>query len=470
MIFTLSTNRRPATDLGYLLHKNPARVHEFSLNCGKAHVFYPHATEEQCTAALMVTVDPVSLVRGKRKNDAGWSLGQYVNDRPYAASSFLSTAIADVFGTAMNGRCKDKPELVDQPFPLTITVPVLPSSPGEDGIRRLFEPLGYRVLIEPHPLDEKFPAWGESRYFAVLLEIEQTVQLVLQQLYVLVPALDNNKHYFVAKDEVDKLLAKGGEWLAAHPEKEWITRRYLKFQRRLADEALERLEALDAETAIEENQESAPEPEAQLEERINLHQQRLGTVIATLKKQQVRSVADLGCGEGKLLRMLMDQTAIPRIIGMDVSSRSLEIAKERLRLDRMPPMKRQRLELILGSLLYRDKRLEGVDAAVLVEVIEHLDPPRLEAMERIVFEASYPRYVIVTTPNAEFNVTFENLPAGKLRHSDHRFEWTRAEFQHWADTIAERFGYTYEHSLIGPEKESVGAASQMAIFTRKEEA
>jgi len=261
MIFHLSTTHRPATDLGYLLHKNPARVHEFGLNSGRAFVFYPEATAERCRATLMVNVDPIALVRGKGASTPGWSLGQYVNDRPYAASSFLSTAISEVYGSALNGRCRDRPELVDRALPLTIEIPVQPSSSGEEGIRRLFEPLGYTVEVTRLPLDEQFPDWGESRYYSVRLEIEATVQQVLSHLYVLMPVLDTSKHYYVGRDEIEKLLEKGSDWLPAHPERDWITRRYLKYRRHLADEALARLESIVAEeTSAPDADEDAESP------------------------------------------------------------------------------------------------------------------------------------------------------------------------------------------------------------------
>lgn len=468
MFLTISTTHKPASDLGYLLHKNPARVHAITLSSGKAHVFYSKASAEFCEAALMVTVDPIALVRGKGRGNEGWSLGQYVNDRPYAASSFLSTAIVEAFGTAMNGKCKERPELVEKTLPLTVTIPVLPAGGGEEGIKRLFEPLGYTVVVKRLGLDERFPEWGESSYYSVTLSIKQTVQLVLQHIYVLIPVLDRHKHYYVGKEEVEKLLAKGTEWLPQHPQKEWITQRYLKYQRKLADDALRRLEALDVSPPEADDEEVGASGEEVLEERISLHEQRLGTVTSMLKRLEVNSVADLGCGEGKLLRMLLSQTKIPRILGMDVSSRSLEIAKSRLRYDRMPSAQRGRIELLLGSLMYRDKRLEGVDAMVLVEVIEHLDEPRLKAMERVVFGEAHPRHVIVTTPNAEYNVLFESLPAGRFRHGDHRFEWTRDEFKAWASRVAEQYGYSHEHSLIGPVEEAVGAASQMILFNREE--
>jgi 3' terminal RNA ribose 2'-O-methyltransferase Hen1 len=207
--------------------------------------------------------------------------------------------------------------------------------------------------------------------------------------------------------------------------------------------------------------------EGALERPIRLNDERLATVLGALRVSGAASVLDLGCGEGRLLRLLLADRQFTRIVGMDVSHRALEIASDRLKLERMSPIQRDRIQLLHGSLMYRDQRLAGFDAAAVVEVIEHLDPPRLAAFERVVFEFARPGTVIVTTPNAEFNVRWESLPAGRFRHRDHRFEWTRAQFQEWARGIAERFGYDVRFAPVGTVDADVGSPTQMGVFTRR---
>ena len=466
MLLTITTTYAPATDLGYLLHKNPARAQSFDLPFGQAHVFYPEAAEDRCTAALLLDVDPVALVRGQQgRGTEGRTLAQYVNDRPYVASSFLSVAIARVFGSALGGRCKDRPEAAITPLPLEARLAVVPSRGGEEFIRRLFEPLGYAVQAVPYPLDDQFPDWGTSPYFTVTLSATTRLADLLTHLYVLIPTLDTGKHYAVGDDEVEKLVQKGEGWLARHPEKETIVRRYLKHRRSLVRDALEQLTQAE-EPERDEREERHGREEESVERKISLHEQRLGAVLAALKGSGAHRVLDLGCGEGRLLGLLLADSQFTNILGMDVSYRSLEMAQDRLHLDRLPPMKRERINLIHGSLIYRDKRLEGYDAAAVVEVIEHLDAPRLAAFERALFEFARPRTVVVTTPNVEYNPKFETLPAGQFRHKDHRFEWTRAEFQTWAGRIAGRFGYVAHFLPLGPEDAAVGAPSQMAVFER----
>ncbi|WP_075090929.1 3' terminal RNA ribose 2'-O-methyltransferase Hen1 [Haloferula sp. BvORR071] len=465
MLLTI-TNRTPdATDLGHLLHKHPARSHAIDLAFGKGLIFYPVARQDECKAVLSVEVDPIDMVRSPGARQGGWALGQYVNDRPYAASSFLSVAISRGLGTALNGRCTKRPELVDKLLDLEVCLPVVPAGDGEM-LKKLFEPLGYAVETERLPLDPAFPAWGESRYHKLTLRAMTPLHLLLKHLFVMLGALDRAKHYWVGQDEIDKLLAKGEGWLATHPEKDWIVRRYLKFQKRLAREALERLAPEpEAEEESEETEDIATEPA--VEKKISLHELRLDRVTELIASYQPGSVLDLGCGDGKLIRRLLGQTKIPKVTGMDVSSRALEVAHERL--ERLPPFKRQgRVEIFLGSLVYRDSRLRGYDVAALVEVIEHLDADRLDSLEEVVFAAATPQRVIVTTPNREYNVLFEGMKPGALRHADHRFEWTRSEFRIWAERVAGKHGYEVAFEPLGEEDAEHGPPSQMAVFTRRD--
>jgi 3' terminal RNA ribose 2'-O-methyltransferase Hen1 len=465
MLLSISYSGKSATDLGYLLHKSPFRLHSVEQAFGTAHVFYPEATPERCTAALLLEIDSIGLVRNRRgPSGEQRGLEEYVNDRPYAASSFLSVAIARVFGTAMTGRSKERQELADTPLPLEVRISVLPCRGGEALLRSLFEPLGYGVTAARHALDEKFPDWGDSPYFTVTLTAEVRLRDLLTHLYVLVPVLDDDKHYWVGDAEVEKLLRHGEGWLRNHPERELIANRYLKHRKPLAREVLARL-IEDEDPAPDEVAEGHLREEDAIEKPISLAEQRIGAVLAALRSTGAKRVLDLGCGEGRLLRELLKDKAFSEILGMDVSHRALEIAAQKLRLEGLPRLQKERIRLIHGSLTYRDARLASYDAATVVEVIEHLDPPRLAAFERVLFESAHPRTVVVTTPNVEYNVRFETLPAGKMRHKDHRFEWTRVEFQSWANNVASRFGYSVRFLPIGSEDPSVGSPTQMAIFT-----
>jgi 3' terminal RNA ribose 2'-O-methyltransferase Hen1 len=465
MLLTIETTYQPATDLGYLLHKNPARVQQVELSAGRATVFYPQATPELCTAALLVEIDPIALVRGRIGAREGGLLDQYVNDRPYAANSFLAAAISQVFGSALNGRCEDRPELVQTQIPLKATVAALPSRGGPGMIERLFGPLDYAVDVARLPLDPERPAWGESAYYNLTLTGTLRLQDLLRHLYVLIPVLDDDKHYWVGRDEIDKLLTKGEGWLSAHPAHEFITDRYLKRQRHLTREALERLSADDVPDPDAAQERHAAE-EASVEAHLRLNEERIASVVSVLRSAGAKRVLDLGCGEGQLVQALLKDPAFEQVTGVDVSVRSLETAARRLRLKEMHETQRARVQLLHGSLVYRDARLAGFDAAAIVEVIEHLDPTRLTSFERVVFENARPATVVVTTPNREYNVRFPSLPAGRMRHRDHRFEWSRAEFQAWAERVAATHSYTVRFLPVGRADPDVGPATQMALFSR----
>ena len=465
MFLSITTTYRPATDLGYLLHKNPDNCHEVSVSFGKVHMFYPEATEARCTFALVLEVDPVRLVRGHAGARQRGAFDNYVNDRPYAASSLMSVAIARGLRTALGGKSRDRQALADRAIPLEAVVTPLPCRGGPEVVERLFKPLGYTVEATAHVLDQNQPEWGDGPYYTVRIAGAVRLADLLAHLYVLIPVLDNAKHYWIGDDEVDKLLAKGGDWLAGHPERGFIARRYLRNRGHLTRLALARL----AESAVEDpDAEDAAQTEAEevLEQPIRLNDARLDAVIGTLKDAGAGSIVDLGCGEGKLLARLMRTKQFTRITGVDVSVRALEIAHRRLKIDEMTPRQRERIELLHGALTYNDDRLAGHDAAAVVEVIEHLDLDRLEAFERALFETARPATIVITTPNVEYNVKFEGMPAGRLRHADHRFEWTRAEFEAWAKGVAGRHGYGVRFAPIGAVDDDLGPPTQMGIFKR----
>ncbi|MEM9819730.1 MAG: 3' terminal RNA ribose 2'-O-methyltransferase Hen1 [Bacteroidota bacterium] len=462
MLLTISTRHQPATDIGFLFHKHPDRFQSVELSLGIAHIFYPESTVEKCTIALLLDIDPIDMVRGKRNlSGKGFSLGQYVNDRPYVASSFMSVALSKAFASAMNGNCSQRPDLVDTPMPLEVTIAVLPAPRGGKMlIEQFFQPLGYQIELEQHALDPRFTDWGESKYFTVRLQHTITVQQLLSHLYVLIPAIDNDQHFFVSQNEIDKLLEKGKTWLMDHPAKEQIIKRYLINLGTLSRQAIEQLAQNQvAPTVAKAN----VHPEK--ERKVSLHQKRLQLVLKQLKLAGAKTVIDLGCGEGKLLRMLLKEKQFTKIVGMDVVYSELTKAKDRLYWEEMAPKQKERIQLFQGALTYRDQRLSGFDAAALVEVIAHLDEYRLKAFERVVFEFAQPKTIILTTPNSEYNVFFEGMETGTMRHSDHRFEWTRTEFEAWAKSVAERNNYQVNILPIGEEKDKVGAPSQMGIFT-----
>lgn len=453
MLLTFTCEGPHAKDFGYLIYKNPASVFARDLAYGNLTLFYTENEPERASVALTIDVDPVSLMRGNRAA----ALDQYVNDRPYVASSLTSVALREAFSSALGGKSKDRPELVAQPLPLRAHIPAVNARGGAPIVETLFRPLGYDVSITPSPSP------SPSSVLSFAISGLQTVHDLLSHLYLLLPVLDDAKHYFIGDDEVKKLLAHGADWLPHHPEKALITNRYLKFRRGLVHEALSQLTVDQPEVDTEEQAE-----EDALEEHVRLHEQRIAAVTAALQgaNPPLRRIVDMGCGEGRLLEALIASRDFTELVGVDVSTGLLTIAEKRLQLDRLPAADRGRVRLLQGSLLYRDRRLEGYDAVTLVEVIEHIDEERLDVVRKVLFAHLQPRRVIITTPNAEYNARFRTIPSGAMRHADHRFEWTRAQFRDWCSGGME-YGYAVRFAGIGPIDPDVGAPTQMAILDRE---
>ena len=474
MLLTLTLTGPDAPGLGFLLHKHPDRVQTFDLPVGTATVFYPHHEPERATCAVLLEVDPIGLVRDRDR--AGATLVDYVTDRPYAASSLLAVALGRVFKSALNGRCDARPELAAAALPWELHLPAVPArASGTDArsgsplVRAFFEPLGWHVDARQPPLGPD-PGWGAAP--CVDLTLRGTLRLAdaLAHLYVLLPVLDAAKHYWVSPDEVDKLIRRGEGWLATHPERALITERYLGVQRSYVADARARLDALDESAPAPDEQDDPSAPPAPVgplapDTRTPLATLRRQAVLAVLKEVGARRVVDLGCGEGVYVRAMALDPAFTEVVGVDVSPRELARAERRLNPDRLSDSQRATVTLRQGSVTYRDDSLAGYDAVLLVEVVEHLDPDRLSALEASVFGAARPAHVVVTTPNREFNASY-GMDPGQLRHPDHRFEWTRAEFAAWAEGVAGRRGYTVTLRGVGEELPGLGAPTQLALFRR----
>ena len=426
------------------------------LNYGKAYVFYPKLSDATTTCALLLDIDPIDLARGKVGNRGG-GLFDYVNDRPYVSSSFMSTAISKVFGTAMSGRSKEKQELADTPLALTAKLHML-AAPNKDMIPDIFEPLGYKVKVETYQNDDKFPDWGESKYVTMTLSAKVLLRDLLNHIYTLIPVFDTHKHYYISGEEIEKLLSHGSDWLKDHPKREYIARRYLYRRRGLARHAIDRLTEED-EPEPEDSEEEVPEKKP------TLNQSRLQAVLDEVLDSGASSVIDMGCGEGRLTRMLIREKQLRKVAATDVSFDTLEWAKQKLKIDRLHETVQDKLTLFQSSLTYRDKRFEGYDCACVVEVIEHMDLNRIDAFARVLFGLSKPRTVILTTPNIEYNVNYENMRENSLRHGDHRFEWSRKQFKDWAESVCDKYSYSVVIKEIGDNEEETGTPTLMGVFT-----
>jgi 3' terminal RNA ribose 2'-O-methyltransferase Hen1 len=452
MFISMTTTYVPATDLGYLLHKHPDKMHKRTSSQSVNYCFFSEASVERCTVNLVLDIG-LSHSYGFSKERPKPNYNPHVNDRPYVAGSIMSVALNDMFRSAFNGQSKEKPELSRTEIPLEISIATVSCADGEAFIRGIFEPLGYQVDISGFQYDEEFPEWGQSPYFVLNLKANKQISVVLKQLYVLLPVLDDSKHYWIEMTEKDRLLKMGEGWLASHPLVEVITKRALKHLGSLSSEALNQLGHIEPLLMKKASNEES------LEKTVGINDLRMQRVLEILEQENVNSVIDCGCGEGKLIEKLLGETRIPLIKGFDVGLESLEAAKRRID----HGSKEARVQLIHGSLVYLDDRLLGSEAIVLMEVIEHIDPSRLETMEKNIFGFVGSPLVVVTTPNFEYNQKFA---IRGFRHPDHRFEWTRSQFSNWCQGIGSRFKYSFDIQFVGAEDQALGSPTQIGVFKK----
>jgi 3' terminal RNA ribose 2'-O-methyltransferase Hen1 len=414
---------------------------------------------------LLLDIDPIDLVRKPRGGHTrpSFALRDYVNERPYVASSMMSTALRTVFSTALAGTCKDRPDLVKERIPLEVGLPVVADATRGELVHQLFEPMGYTVTTGQLPAVTGLGATATPPFCSIEMQTVACLSEVLAHLYILIPVLDDQKHYWVGDEEVEKLVRHGMGWLEGHPLREQIALRYLRHQRRLARSALA---ALDRQTSPSITG-HGPSPLDRGESlKMSLSEQRYAAVVAALRGVHARTVLDLGCGEGRLIERLLAVPVAERIVGCDVSARALRRARKRLERRGVALGPGRRVHLIHGSALYQDERFRGFDAIAAVDVLEHLEPERIATFVGSIFGDAKPCGIVLTTPNAEYNALFPKLPRGDHRHIDHRFEWTRDEFAGWATEVGERHGYSVCVRGIGDVHEAYGQPTQMAVFRR----
>ena len=454
MLLTLTTTHEPATDLGYLLHKHPDRTQVFETKHANVYAFYPDASPERCEFVLYADIDPVKLVRGEAGSSGGGVLEDYVNDRPYTASSMFTTMVNEVLRSAIGGRCKERPELAETPIPLKVRFGPMRTDIGRERVERMFCELGYDVTLHD--------AQGDNPSY-VMLELRSErhrVYEVLRHLYVLGTAIDGDRHSYIGEGEVESLVRRGEGWLPEHPDYKWITARFLKRKTSLAEKAVRRL---GGEHEAGDGRDGLPPPN--LPERVSMQRTRLTTVARIIAELGGGRIADLGCGEGGLIMEIAHEPDVREVIGIDISLVTLARAGRRMR--KLAPEIGAKVKLVQSLLDCRDHRWKDVDIAACVETIEHIDLERLPRVERCVFGYARPRAVIITTPNREYNRNYEMVGTERLRHRDHRFEWTREEFTRWCSDTAGQYGYRYRIEMVGPVDDEVGTPTQLAVFQQE---
>lgn len=434
MLLTLRVTGPHASDLEVLLDKCPDKLHSTSLPFGLAHVFFPEVSPDAVTVALVVDVDAVV-----------WSSNGFSSGFGLTNAAMLSAAIASVFSTALAARSPGRPDLVTAILPVEVRVSSFDVRPGTDDARALFSPLGYDVVVHEDVVDALSGTSTNLVRQTVCLAKQCSLYEVLSHLYVLGPVLDGHADDHVLERERDALLLHAEGAARGHVAGDRIIQAYAARRPSGAGAALARLLAMDVtegQTALD----SAIAPTL-------LDDARIDAIVFELREASVSSVVDLGCGDGKLLARLVREKVLTRIVGFDVSIRALDAAASRMKLDRRGGKKSERIELLHGSLFYSDSRLQGFDAAVLADVIQHVNADRLGDLERVVFHDAQPATVVVM-----MNVATRDgvVPPG-LEHS-----WSTNQFDAWASAVSERRAYRVRLLSIG----SSGPTTRMAVFTR----
>ena len=454
VLLLLTTTRRPATDLGRLLALESGEVHEFAVPGGIATLHLPEVSAHRCTAAVFLEWHH----RGSDLGDDQAGAGGRAPVPAHVTSDMLADAVSLVFRNALAGASGHRyPHLLRAALPLEIVIPQFPCQAGVHLAERLFGPLGWRVLVDPVLLDARHPEWGDTGHSALTLRGTISLADAVTHLSVLLPVLVNgNKGRLAPEGRIGRLLRPYCDWLTRHPERQLIMGSYQKRRGaslvRTTDASPKAVEMAHAvrPTVVREG----------------LAVERLEAVLAALARTSAERVIDLGCGTGVLLARIAQDSRYTEVVGVDDAAQALELARRRLQLELLPERQRSRIKLLQLSILRRDNRLIGFDAAILMEVIEHFDPFRLPALVINIFGHARPGTVIVTTPNLEHTLRYPGPTRSGLRHDDHRFEWSRQEFAAWVADASQRYGYVGRIQGVGTCDPQVGHPTQLAVFTR----
>ncbi|WP_141431100.1 3' terminal RNA ribose 2'-O-methyltransferase Hen1 [Bacillus sp. 03113] len=436
--------------LSYLIAKNPYNLYDRDEKSNRVRLVYTVFDEKEVEVVIFVTPDPVELVRNSAN---AFDITQYINDREFAVSSLFCTNIRKALGTALNGKPKEEyQKWVNHPFELHMNFGPVASHLSDENIVELLHPLGYIVEIERGETNYSFELKQRSSSRFIHLKGQQTIQQALRHLFILIPVIDNYKHYFIDEHEIEKLVRYGEGWLDSHPLREYIIKQSLRFS-----ELINQFPSL-AKKDDEEEHSSAP--------KVRLNELRYQAVVEKIKSLSQRaSIVDFGSGEGKLSVRLSNIPDVKEVLAVEPS----ETAQLRA-IQRFEKASYNQTHVsptpILGSLFYYDERLLNKDVMILCEVIEHIDEYRLPNIMKTIFREYQPKTLIVTTPNREYNEVYAMDEI--VRHSDHRFEWTRQEFKSKCETWIKNVLYSMEFEGIGLEHEEYGHPTQMCTFVRKE--
>ncbi|WP_307473343.1 methyltransferase domain-containing protein [Cytobacillus purgationiresistens] len=426
--------------LSHLLAKNPENLYERNHKGHIIRLFYDRFTDNEVEATIYAVPDPIVLTRDRANT---YDITHYINDREFAVSSIFLSFIRSALSTGLNGLPKDEyREWVDHEFDYTFSFGPVSTSLKEKELEGLFGPLGFELSF-------MYP-YGKGSPHYLVLKGKTTLQRGLRQLYVLIPVIDNYKHYYIDEKEREKLERYGEGWLSTHPQKSFIIQKALRFK-----ELFAKME--------ESNINPKPVPS---KDKVSLNVQRYERIIQIINAAEDKeSIVDFGSGEGKLSTKLGFVNGVKEILAVEPSERETLKASKRFN-EAASHNQFNMPQTIWGSLFYYDERLKHKDVMILCEVIEHIDIDRLKKVMDTILGQYQPKLLIITTPNSEYN---ERYDLGQhYRHEDHRFELTRTEFTSWCHERSHGYPYLCSISGIGDEDEKFGSPTQICVFEREE--
>lgn len=445
MQLTIQASGDNVKAISYLLSKNPDNLYERNHKGHLVRLFYSKFTEEEVEVTIFVTPDPIELLQNRSNS---YDITHYINDREFAVSSIFTSFVRSALGTALNGQPKEEYlKWVSYRFPFKFQFGPVASTFSDLQIKDLFEPIGYEVSISRPEIDYAIDLKEKSSARMITLSANQTLQDALRHLFVLIPVIDDYKHYFIDEKEIEKLQRYGEGWLEEHPKRDSIYRQALRFK--------EIYSQVERPSSQEQTDEEA--------KKVRLNDLRYGKIVEKAEIMRPKSIVDFGSGEGKLSLRLGFLEGVKEILAVEPSE--IENLKAKRRFEKVKDQPNfVEPETLWGSLFYFDERLKGKDLIILCEVIEHIDEYRLpKAMDMILHQYT-PESLIITTPNKEYNVVYDMEE--NYRHSDHRFEWTRQEFREWCHARNHQNLYELEFLGIGQEHLSQGFPTQMCVFKR----
>ncbi|WIM41190.1 3' terminal RNA ribose 2'-O-methyltransferase Hen1 [Paenibacillus sp. PK4536] len=480
MYLTIKATGTHASMISHLLAKNPNNLYDRTEKGARIRLVYTSFQPEETEVLLFVTPDPIDLVKGSPDH---YDITQYINDRELVVSSLFCSYIRPALGTALNGKPKaDYIDWVEHPFTLHMSMGPVASDLPDSMIESLFQPLGYEVQMERGEIDYSFDLKNRSTVRHIQISGQQTLQHMLRQLYILIPVLDNYKHYYISDDEIERLQRYGEGWLSTHPQHDLIIKRSLRFApliKEYEQKVAKNEDITNVSTELSTHQAEASEMKSELSEDqdkqydsnqteppvIRLNELRYRAIVEQVSQlPQHKQIVDFGAGEGKLSVRLGEIEGVEQIWAVEPSMQSQLRAIDRFaklegRTDYVIPV------VTTGSLFYRDERWVDQDVIILCEVIEHINEVRLPQVIHTLFTDYRPQTLIMTTPNREYNEVYQ-MGKDEIRHTDHRFEWTRAELEQYCTQWIQDRPYTFTLSGIGEKHEQYGQPTQMVVFHR----